>query len=164
MILTPSHSTYPSGHATEAFTSAYVLWRLLRSKGTPPYRDDSWREQLMRLASRVAVNRTVAGVHFPVDSAAGCFLGLVLGQYFWRRCTAPQVNTEYEAYAFYGSEYPVPSDNLGPPDDGDFYWETIWDALFDGLAVNYIEPLGARTVQRSRLLWWLWRKARDEWI
>ena len=49
-----------------------------------PYADDSWRTQLIRLASRVAVNRTVAGVHFPVDSAAGCFLGLTLGEYFCR--------------------------------------------------------------------------------
>ena len=52
--------------------------------------------QLMRLASRVAINRTVAGVHFPADSAAGCFLGLALGQYFWRRCTAGVATT----YAF----------------------------------------------------------------
>ena len=45
MILTPSHSAYPSGHSTESFTAAVVLWMLLRDSGTAPYRDVSWGEQ-----------------------------------------------------------------------------------------------------------------------
>jgi len=36
MILTPSHSSFPSGHGTESFMSAIVLWRLLRTAGTTP--------------------------------------------------------------------------------------------------------------------------------
>jgi hypothetical protein len=39
-------------------------------------------EQLQRLAARTSINRTVAGVHFPVDSAAGQTLGQSLGEYF----------------------------------------------------------------------------------
>ena len=31
MILTPSHGAFPSGHATEAFMAAFVLWRLLQA-------------------------------------------------------------------------------------------------------------------------------------
>ena len=42
----------------------------------------------MRLATRIAVNRTIAGVHFPIDSAAGAVLGLTLGLYFVARCQA----------------------------------------------------------------------------
>jgi membrane-associated phospholipid phosphatase len=83
MILTPGHGTLPSGHATESFMIAYLLWRLMKDKG----RSVAWLEQLMRQANRIAVNRTVAGVHFPVDSAAGALLGLTLGQYFYRRAT-----------------------------------------------------------------------------
>ena len=83
MILTPAHGALPSGHATEAFLMAYVTLELT----SPP--DDPGRqmkrEQLMRLADRIARNRTVAGVHFPVDSAAGAMLGLTLGDYLVRR-------------------------------------------------------------------------------
>src|SRR5205823_4062756 len=99
-----------SGHATETFISALVLLRLLQASGTAPYNvfadQQSWALQLMRLASRIAINRTVAGVHFPVDSAAGAVLGLTLGQYFFHRCT--QVAT-YDAYAFDGTAFPQPS-------------------------------------------------------
>lgn len=35
----------------------------------------------MRQAARISANRTVAGVHFPVDSMAGAMLGTVLGNW-----------------------------------------------------------------------------------
>ena len=34
-----------------------------------------------RIAERMAVNRTVAGVHFPCDSAAGALLGCAIGEH-----------------------------------------------------------------------------------
>jgi len=33
-----------------------------------------------RIAHRIAVNRTIAGVHYPVDSAAGAMLGRAIGE------------------------------------------------------------------------------------
>ena len=42
---------------------------------------DEAAEQRLRLAARIAINRTVAGVHYPVDSAAGAVLGITLGEY-----------------------------------------------------------------------------------
>ncbi|MGL5012575.1 MAG: phosphatase PAP2 family protein, partial [Paracoccaceae bacterium] len=92
IIGTPSHSTYPSGHATEAFAFAAVLCGLRHMAAgaadpvaavladlTAP--DGATRSETLpfRLAARIADNRTVAGVHFPVDSAHGALLGLSTG-------------------------------------------------------------------------------------
>ncbi|MDB6178143.1 phosphatase PAP2 family protein [Paracoccus sp. Z330] len=86
MITCPSHATLPSGHATQAFTLATVLSLLENPAATVA--PDS---QLYRLACRIAINRTVAGVHFPADSAAGAVLGIQLGRYLAARAGA-QIN------------------------------------------------------------------------
>src|SRR5262249_33682419 len=81
ITLTPSHGSFPSGHATEAFISAVTLWMLLRDSTTPivrtstensataitttttsitanppvttrPYGETAWGLQLLRLAAR----------------------------------------------------------------------------------------------------------------
>ncbi|HZD26409.1 MAG TPA: phosphatase PAP2 family protein, partial [Alphaproteobacteria bacterium] len=74
MIQTPGHGSLPSGHSTESFTMATVLLNLLRAGANPVYDDPSYGVELMRQAARIAINRTVAGVHFPADSMAGCIL------------------------------------------------------------------------------------------
>ena len=88
MIVTPGHGSLPSGHATEAFVVAFVMDALLRRARLPKEerqpagfrfrRDDPLTTQLMRIAERVATNRTVAGVHFPADSVAGMVLAQAL--------------------------------------------------------------------------------------
>jgi len=84
MIPTPEHGSLPSGHSTQAYIIAVVYRELLRAVGRS---SPLLEEQLMRQAARVAINRTVAGVHFPVDSAAGRVLGTTLGEYFVARAT-----------------------------------------------------------------------------
>lgn len=82
MIQTPDHSSFPSGHAMEVHAVATVLHRLMTGEsakqgltaGALPF----------RIAQRIATNRTVAGVHFPVDSAAGAVLGCQLGEAIYR--------------------------------------------------------------------------------
>jgi membrane-associated phospholipid phosphatase len=82
MVPTPEHSTLPSGHATEAFAVAHVLGCLIPG----PNGLVVWR-QLNALAARIAINRTVAGVHFPMDSMAGRLLGATLGEYLAYQCS-----------------------------------------------------------------------------
>lgn len=69
-IRTPSHSAFPSGHATEAFAAAAVLGALYPQSF----------KLLRQMACRIAVNRGYAGVHYPVDHHAGAILGDLLGR------------------------------------------------------------------------------------
>jgi PAP2 superfamily len=57
----PGHPAYPSGHATVAWAFALTLARAL----------PSFAPLLEAAARRVALNREVAGVHYPSDSMAG---------------------------------------------------------------------------------------------
>jgi membrane-associated phospholipid phosphatase len=87
ILQVPTHGSWPSGHATEAFAVATVFGALITNGEVPT---DIWagaddavhnRAQVMRLAHRIATNRTVAGLHFPTDSMAGAFLGISIGEY-----------------------------------------------------------------------------------
>ncbi|GLQ29309.1 hypothetical protein GCM10007927_41130 [Sulfitobacter pacificus] len=75
MIQTPDHSSFPSAHASEAFAIATVLEHLMRRQSA----SGSGPSMALRVAQRIAVNRTIAGVHFPADSFAGAQLGIAMG-------------------------------------------------------------------------------------
>lgn len=75
MIQTPDHSTFPSGHASEAFAIATVLEHLMNRQCD----GDKGPSMALRVAQRIAANRTIAGVHFPADSFAGAQLGIAMG-------------------------------------------------------------------------------------
>jgi len=78
VIATPAHGALPSGHATMSVLTSEILAALLfDSDPTHPR-----VLQMDRLVRRMAFNRVVAGVHFPVDSAAGYALGLQLAGHF----------------------------------------------------------------------------------
>jgi len=175
MILTPAHGSLPSGHATEAFISAITLWNLLSAaSATNPYGDKELCRQLMRQAARVAINRTVAGVHFPIDSAAGALLGMTLGHYFVARCTNA---ANYWAWTFDGPNYPDPTSGAGPGlYDGDFHWTALYDVALATPAQIEATKTSASTTKyairdataqnlgaASLILKRLWDKARAEW-
>ncbi len=83
VIQTPGHSSFPAGHAVKSFMFATVLAELTAKREEQLYGSDRpLRDQLRWLAARISVNRVVAGVHFPVDLAAGMVLGTLLGKYF----------------------------------------------------------------------------------
>ena len=82
VIPTPGHGSWPSGHATISYMAAELFAKLL-----PDGTDSEVHQQLERLAYRIADNRVVAGLHFPMDSVAGCLLGQTLAEYFYAACT-----------------------------------------------------------------------------
>lgn len=98
VIEVPGHGSLPSGHATSAYMLSGVMAGLLGLRHRPTH---LMSDLLKRLAFRVAHNREVAGVHYPMDSAAGRVLGTVLAEYF---CTSAQYD-EHARGIFKGAEF-----------------------------------------------------------
>jgi hypothetical protein len=140
LILTPGHGSLPSGHATEGFLVAAMLRRLLSAP-------KELRTQLRRQAARIAANRVVAGVHFPVDSMAGRMLGETLAEYVLARCGASKT---FARRRFLGPE-------VEPEADALFGVELRDDP------VGYLQHLPEADADTSPLLAWLWKRARGEW-
>ncbi|MGR3838536.1 MAG: hypothetical protein ACU0A2_09290 [Cognatishimia sp.] len=61
---TPPHPSFPSNHATQAFFVAMLLCDDIEAT-------NGWAPYLKSMASRVAVNREIGGVHYRSDSLAG---------------------------------------------------------------------------------------------
>lgn len=89
IIETPTHGSWPSGHATEAFAIATVLTGLLYrqtddaalfSMHAVSNSDEKLGNLMLRIAMRIADNRVVVGVHYPHDGMAGALLGISLGE------------------------------------------------------------------------------------
>jgi membrane-associated phospholipid phosphatase len=116
MILTPGYSAFPSGHSTEAHFLAELLTALMSDAGRPDAQEPavnpkqrSLQAQLNRLAFRVAENRVVAGLHYPIDSLAGQVLGVTLAHYVAWACNAA-------GWENVGGEFPVVA--VGTPLEG----------------------------------------------
>ena len=150
MIPVPGHGSWPSGHATEAFLTATVLEALLNqaSPGSSPNGTAS-REQFQRLAARIAVNRTVAGVHFPVDSAVGRLLGTALGEFLVARANDGKVHER----GFDGRQYEHAG---GAPLDF-----SLHQSIDHGH--GYSRSAQAVPVGPAPLMAWLWKEAVKEW-
>ncbi|MTH63813.1 phosphatase PAP2 family protein [Paracoccus shanxieyensis] len=153
MIPTPLHGSYPSGHATQAFALATFLAILTRADHTAPapITADS---QLYRMAARIAVNRTVAGVHFPVDSAAGAVLGITLAR--WLASRAGVAGQDCPALDFKGEQW----GNTAPGHSRDFHLARLCDVIGgdDCLVVG-----ASVQANVSDLLAALWAEAQAEW-
>lgn len=66
---TPNHPSYPAGHATISWAAASVLSAYL------PENQQEWK----RLAKEASDSRTIGGIHFPADNAAGTTMGNSIG-------------------------------------------------------------------------------------
>lgn len=148
MIPIPGHSSWPSGHATESFVVATILQALLQSANQT---GDQYKEQLQRLAARVAVNRTVAGLHYPVDSAVGRLLGTALGDFFVARCIGGKLHER-------GFDGPKFHDAKGHVVDFD-----LRVSMTDNQSGYYQLMPSADHVAASPLMAFMWSKAVKEW-
>jgi membrane-associated phospholipid phosphatase len=70
-IEVPGHASYPSGHATEAYSIALILKAVLDKAAATTAVVPSQPDPLIRLAQRIARNREILGLHYPSDSEAG---------------------------------------------------------------------------------------------
>jgi hypothetical protein len=71
-FVVPGHASYPSGHATQAHLMALCSWDLLPEQTLwQKDRRAKMKEKLEALATRIAYNREIAGVHYSSDSEAG---------------------------------------------------------------------------------------------
>jgi hypothetical protein len=171
MIQTPGHGSLPSGHSTQAFVIAVVLCALFGAESNSVF-----HQQAMRQAYRVAVNRTVAGVHFPIDSIAGHVLGTSLGEYFVARCTRNLGDDgTIISRSFKGKEI----DANSPTGNPDFnYHEPLSDddvtaylTNNPGMTKQQVKDTfpfidwgpKKETVDGSAILSWLWNQAVGEW-
>lgn len=149
MIPTPGHGAWPSGHATEAFVTATLLRALLDAAAPAVARGSACHEQLQRLAARIATNRVVAGLHYPVDSAAGRVLGTTLADFLVARCTGARVRPRgFDGRLFLGAD--------GEPMD-----LRLSDPLDSG-AASVLGP--TVNVPAAPMLQWLWQAALQEWV
>jgi hypothetical protein len=151
VIRTPTHSSLPSGHSAESFALATLLEGLMR--GVPqPVTGMSGAEVMaslpLRLAARIAENRVVAGVHFPVDSAAGAALGIGAAEAVMCACMAGPMPAP--------ALWTLSGDALGA---GDFLLAT----LAERAPAFTVTSGSASAPPASSLLAMLWAQAVDEW-
>jgi hypothetical protein len=104
------------------------------------------------------IDRTVAGVHFPVDTAVGQVLGLTLGRYFIQRATGGA--QQFNAWRFDGERYPGTQDF----DFHDFYDSaTALEQLNPAIDPPYVDRIASQRPEVSPVLKWLWDEAAKEW-
>ena len=156
IIDTPGHGALPSGHCTESYVIYEVLMALLNSS-TETKADEGRRSlnrQFRYLAERIAMNRVIAGVHFPVDNVAGRMLGVTLGRYIAHRFSAGKTIDLYAATfdgrKFSGSDVFDPTNQRVAKHDEDcavegdtkFYsWSKQALKPFDDPASDILDPL-----------------------
>lgn len=164
IIETPTHGSLPSGHSTESFVTARLILELMRQSNAPQYKNvgtagDHWGEMLMRQAARIATNRTVAGVHYPVDSVAGAVLGLTLADLITSLSSSEK---KWTSATFDGSSFDAKED---------FDWHKVYNACDNEQAAESKHGdvvWATATTEKTKgkpdpALSWLWKRAVKEW-
>jgi membrane-associated phospholipid phosphatase len=166
VILTPGYTAYPSGHATEASFVAELL-PLLAGDPTHPCADkpldrqDGMARQLNRLAFRIAQNRVVAGLHYPVDSIAGHVLGAMLARYVVWLADGQFPGALKKTPVIGAQAFRDPGQVLGDDEEPDF------DCFVDEPGQRHVTPPDTafpKKLPDAPVLRDLWTLARREWV
>jgi membrane-associated phospholipid phosphatase len=151
IIQTPDHSSFPSGHAMESFAAATVLDRLCRGKA---YKDGKLQNLPFQIAHRIATNRTVAGVHFPVDSFAGALIGVKLAEAVYALACGKGPGDALSIGAKGADDVTILVGVNPVTADEDF---TL------GLLAGHVAPGADATPDQTTVLGKLWANAQAEW-
>jgi hypothetical protein len=98
------------------------------------------------------VNRTVAGLHYPVDSAVGRLLGTSLADFFVARCTRDKVHER----GFDGPKFHGPKGSLIDFDPR--------VSMTDNKSDYYEYSSVSTAIAASPLMAFMWKKAAAEWL
>jgi hypothetical protein len=188
MFENPGFFAFPMGHGTQAFMVAELLSMLALTlpKGQSADRGDRggssssapggvfWeiQQQLARQAERITTNRVIAGVHFPIDSEAGCELGLRLARYLVGLCTnrfteleglVPSAG-EREGSTPRAKDVWTERPEADPASrDFDYKFHMRVQSIFEGRELTRIRELTTPLATRGTPLQWLWAQAHAEW-
>jgi hypothetical protein len=77
-IPVPGHSSWPSGHSTQAHFMKNCMLRIFAAAGMPAGNLAVMTSDLSILADEIARNREIAGLHYPKDSEGGARLADLL--------------------------------------------------------------------------------------
>lgn len=151
-IEVPAHAALPAGHAAEAHVTATLLGRLAGAGGPP----DRLRHGLRRVAHRIAENRVVAGLHYPIDNVSGRLLGDAFASYLLAACG--------QAADWYGGEFD--GENLAPDSAGRPMFEAeraAEDGRSQDPGCTALSGFAAPAAARFPVLRAMWAAAQAEW-
>jgi len=101
----------------------------------------------MRVAERIAVNRTVGGVHFPADNLCGALLGIAVGEVLVNILRGANATNTYEI-------------GRAADLDHDFSLKAVYEALTHGSTTSV--TLSANNPQKRQLVTAMWHAALAE--
>lgn len=148
-IEVPAHAALPAGHAAEAHVTATLLGALAGA-------DDPLRSGLRRVAHRIAENRVVAGLHYPIDNVSGRLLGDAFASYLLAACG--------QAADWHGGEFD--GAGLDPAAAGANVFEAEHaadDGRAHGVGCSALSGFAAPAAARFKVLRAMWAAAQAEW-